>query len=935
MKKTKEKKKPTIQNKKAEKKARILSKKLENFERAHTSWDKGLSSEEVLVRTKEGLINRTKKNVTKSYGRMVYDNFFTFFNVLLYVFVVLVCFAGKFNQLLFLGVITANSVIGFIQDIRARLLVEKLSIVNNMKTIAVRDGEEQEVLSNTLVIDDVIYLKNGDQVPADCIILKGKCSVNEAMLTGEPDAIKKKPRDVIYAGTFVTSGNCYARVNSVGVLNRAEQIQAKASTFSKPRSEILKSLRFLFKLIGILIIVIAVVSFGAIFYCWWMGTKDANIHTLNGAFSANAGGRPIELGGSITSSLVGVFATGDAEAIGFQEGWLKNFWEFFADPNAFKFDPPVTRFVGSMVSMIPAGMFLLTSVTLSVGVLTLARKRCLVQDLYSIEMLARVDTLCLDKTGTITDGTMSYSEFIKIDKNYDESKIGSMISSLVGSTKDENFTAEALRKHFGDEISYSPKVVLPFSSELKCSAVTFDKIGTVAIGAFGFIRISNKEATENIVNEYSQKGYRCLIVCTSKSKIEKDKLPLDMTCVGVILLEDHIRDDAPQILKWFADNKVDIKVISGDDPVTVAEIARKAGIKNHNLYVNLEGKTIEQVKKLAKKFTIFGRVSPDQKEALVIALKEAGRCVAMTGDGVNDILALKRADCSIAMASGSDAAKNISQLVLLDSNFSVLTSVVAEGRRVINNIQRTSSLFLTKTFTSIVISIVSMLAMFFTAKIELQFPLSVNNFYVWETAFIGVGAFFLALEPNSKKIEGGFLSNAFKRAIPAGICISTIIVAFYILFVIDYYSIMNAGTFSVLRGDYNVLNLSIDAWMSEVNRTFKSCCAIGMTFFGGITFFRICHPFSKYRLIISLTIGVLTIAVLIGCFCYSMPNPALKLDTFGGSFFGFEFTWMTLTSWLWTIVFTLAASIMYYLFDRITKSAKFVKKIDNITKREV
>lgn len=924
-------KKPTIRNKRAEKKAKILSKKLENFQRTATSWDKGLSSEEVLIRQKEGLINRTKKNVTKSYGKMVYDNFFTFFNVLLYVFAVLVCLAGKFNQLLFLGVITANSVIGFIQDVRARLLVEKLSIVNNMKTIAVRDGEEQEVYSNTLVIDDVIYLKNGDQVPADCHILKGKCSVNEAMLTGEPDAIKKKARDVIYAGTYVSSGNCYARVDNIGVLNRAEQIQAKASTFSKPRSEILKSLKFLFKFIGIVIISIAITSLVAIFYCWWMGVEGSSITTLNQAFQANIIGRPAILGDSMSSSLFNIYATGTAENVSFDPAWMKNFWEFFADPNGFKFDPPVTRFVGSMVSMIPAGMFLLTSVTLSVGVLTLARKRCLVQDLYSIEMLARIDTLCLDKTGTITDGTMSFSEFIKIDKTYDENKLNPLISSLIGATKDENFTAEALRKHFGDDLVYSPKQIMPFSSELKCSAATFDKIGTVALGAFGFIRISNKEATEKIVNEYSAKGYRCLVVCTSKSKIEKEKLPTDMTCVGVILLEDHIRDDAPQILKWFAENKVDIKVISGDDPVTVSEIARKAGIKNHNLYVNLEGKTLEQVKKLAKKFTIFGRVSPDQKEALVIALKEAGRCVAMTGDGVNDILALKRADCSIAMASGSDAAKNISQLVLLDSNFSVLTSVVAEGRRVINNIQRTSSLFLTKTFTSVVISIVSMLAMFITAKIELQFPLSVNNFYVWETAFIGVGGFILALEPNSKKIEGGFLSNAFKRAVPAGLCVCSIILAFYIIYIVDYFSLLGGGTYSVLLGE-TLQSGSFDVMLSEVNRAFKSCCAIGMTFFGCIAFFRVCYPFSKYRLIVSIGICVLTFFVLLGCFLYQTPTISDPKATFGGSFFGFEFHWMKLTSWLWVFVFSLVAADMYFVFDKITKKAKFVKKIDNITK---
>ena len=928
----KEKKIKTIKNKKMEKKTKLLTQKLEAFERTATHWDKGLTSEEVAVRLEQGLVNRTKKNVTKSYGRMVYDNFFTFFNVLLYLFAILVCFAGKYNQLLFLGVITANSFIGFIQDIRARKLVEKLSIVNKMQTMTVRDGKEGLVYSSELVIDDVIYLKNGDQIPTDSIILKGKCAVNEAMLTGEPDAIKKKAKDVIYAGTYVTSGNCYARVNNIGILNRANQIQAKASTFSKPRSEILKSLKFLFKLLGVLIICIALLSFGAIFYCWIVNVNPS-VETLNGVFDSYITAKPSGIDTPIIDAIGNTVGT--SSNIGFNPNWLKDFWNFFADPNSFKFDPPVTRFVGSMVSMIPAGMFLLTSVTLSVGVLNLARKRCLVQDLYSIEMLARVDTLWLDKTGTITDGTMAFADFIRIDKGYDLNKISPMVASILGSTKDDNFTAEALRNRFGDIVTYRAKTILPFSSETKFSAVTFDKIGTIAMGAFGFIRINNKEETEKIVNKYSAKGYRCLILCASKAKIEKEKIPTEMTCVGVLLLEDHIRDDAPQILNWFAENNVDIKVISGDDPITVSEVAKKAGIKNSNLYISLDGMSIDEVKKSATKYTIFGRVSPDQKEALVMALKEAGRCVAMTGDGVNDILALKRADCSIAMASGSDAAKNISQLVLLDSNFSVLTNVVAEGRRVINNVQRTSSLFLTKTFTSVMISIVSLLAMFITAKIELQFPLSVNNFYVWETAFIGIGGFILALEPNSKKIEGGFLSNAFKRAIPAGLCVSFIILSCYVLYIIDYFAIeqgiLNPETYSVLTGKIFNLSLGKEEWLQSISQTFKSCCAIGMTIFGCVTFFRVCYPFSKYRLIVSIGITVLTVCVLIGAFCWYAPNPTLNLTTFGGSFFGFEFNWMTIMSWLWILVFVLVAAILYYVMDKVLKKSKLLKKIDKIT----
>lgn len=852
-----------------ERRAKELQNKIDTFERSNPPYNKGLTQEEVDKRKEANLINSKKKNVTKSWWKIIYDNFFTFFNVLLYIFAILVTCAGKYNQLLFLGVITANSLIGFIQDIRARKLVEKLSIVNNMKVQVIRESVESEILATELVLDDVIYLKNGDQVPADCIILKGKCSVNEAMLTGEPDAVKKKLNDTIYSGTYLSSGNCYARVKTIGVLNRAEQIQAKASTFSKPKSEILRSIRFLFRFIGCLIIVLAALTILGIWYC--------NDNSLP--------------------------------------------WEYFITETEASVDAPVTRFVGSMVSMIPAGMFLLTSVTLSVGVITLSKKRCLVQEMYSIEMLARVDTLCLDKTGTITDGTMSVTEYVKLDRNFSEDKIKQIVSSVLFATKDDNYTAEALKKEYGDNEIFVAKNVLPFSSESKSSAAYLDKLGTFAIGAFGYIKISNKEETEKIIKKYSTKGYRCLIVCHSKAKIEKDKLPKDMTCVGVILLVDHIRDDAPEILKWFAENNVDIKVISGDDPVTVSEIAKKAGIRNSNLYVSLEGMSIEQVKKVATQYAIFGRVSPDQKEALVIALKENGRCVAMTGDGVNDILALKRADCSIAMASGSDAAKNVSQLVLLDSNFSVLTSVVAEGRRVINNIQRTSSLFLTKTLTSIVISIVSVLAMFSTRNISLQFPLSVNNFYIWETAFIGVGGFFLALEPNSKRISGGFLSNALKKSLPAGLCISAIIFSLYVLYIIDYY---NPGSTSLLTG-------AIYSPGDEMN-AFKASCAIAMTLFGFVAFVRVCYPFTKYRFFITLTLTILTICVLIGAFSINMPT--MNADTFGGSFFGFEFTWMRLTSWLWTFVFTLVAADLYFVLDRYMNKWKLFDLIENYSRKK-
>lgn len=855
-----------------EKKTTELQNKVDNFEHANTSYNIGLTEEEVTSRKEQGLFNHRKKVVTKSWLKMIYDNFFTFFNVLIYIFAIIAIVAGKWSQLLFLIVIIANSTIGIIQDIRARKLVEKLSIVNNLKATVIRDKEEKEIPIQELVLDDVIFVKNGDQIPCDSIILKGKCSVNESMLTGEPDAIKKKLNDTIYAGTYVTSGNCYARVKSISILNKAEQIQSKASKFRKSNSEILRSIKHLFKVLGITIIVLGIATLFAMWYC---------------------------LGDEFTwENLIkdGTSAIGDA---------------------------PISKFIGSMVSMIPTGMFLLTSVTLSVGVITLSKKRCLVQEMYSIEMLARVDTLCLDKTGTITDGTMSKSDYIKLDRNFNEEKISPIISSILFATKDDNFTAEALKKAYGDEEIYKAKAVLPFSSETKSSAAYFDKVGTFAIGALGYIKISNKEETQEVVKKYSSKGYRCLIVCYSKSKIEGDKLPKVMTCVGIVLLEDHIRDDAPQILSWFAENNVDIKVISGDDPITVSEIAKKAGIKNSNLYISLEGLSLDQVKKIANEYTIFGRVSPDQKEALVIALKEKGKTVAMTGDGVNDILALKRADCSIAMASGSDAAKNISQLVLLDSNFSVLTSVVAEGRRVINNIQRTSSLFLAKTFTSVMLSLISVIAMFASRNIDLQFPLTINNFYIWETAFIGVAGFFLALEPNSKRIEGGFLSTALKKSIPAGLCVVSVLTILYILYVIDFYAFTyNNGVKDLLTYDTYI---TIEQFAGE-GQAFKAACGISMAFLGCVIFLRTCYPFSKFRAILAGIIIFLTIVALCAFYGWNIKDDLYS--TFGGFYFGFEFTWMNLHVWLWTILLVLLGIFIYFGSEKYLSNLKIFNYLD-------
>ena len=592
----------------------------------------GLDSIIVSQRQSQGLVNKKKKVVTKTYLRIFIDNFFSFFNILIFSLGVLAAIAGKYNQLLFLGIITINCVIGIVQDIRARKLVDKLSIINRMKSTVKREGKDFEIPSTELVLDDLVVLKSGEQVPADCIIVSGKCACNEAMLTGEPDSVKKKVNDTLLSGTYISSGTCLARVNKIGMLNASEEIQAKASMFRKPKSEILKSLNLLFRIVGFIVVILGLMS---LLSYWYINPSEFTWEKFAGAPMTN--------------------------------------------------DGYISSFIGTMVAMIPAGLSLLTSVALSVGVISLSKKKCLVQELYSIEMLARVDTLCLDKTGTITDGTMKFTKYIKINRGYNEDEAGQIIRSIISATRDDSYTTRALLEKFGQFKVIDAKNTIPFSSEIKLSAAYFEGFGTFAIGAFGYIDIENQTEVQKIIKQYSAKGYRCIVLCKSRKKILGDSLPNDMICLGVVVLEDHIRESAAATFKWFKENGVSVNVISGDDPVTVSEISKKVGIDNYDQYVSLEGKSIEEVTNIAGNYTIYGRVSPEQKEALIISLKRQGKTVAMTGDGVNDILALKRADCSIAMNSGSDAAKNVSHLVLINSDFSVLPSVVAEGRRVINN----------------------------------------------------------------------------------------------------------------------------------------------------------------------------------------------------------------------------------------------------------
>ncbi len=678
----------------------------------------GLSSLEVEERKKDGLANKVAKKVTKTYWKIFLDNFFTFFNLIYFVLAILMLY-GRMNlsSFFFLLPVFGNIVIGLITDIRARRLVDKLRIVTDPKALVVRDGKETEIGIRELVLSDIVVLKAGDQVSADCVIVNGKLTMNESLVTGEAAKIDKKVGDEVLSGTFVQAGKAYARVTKVGIANYAEGLQNNAKSFSRPKSELKRSFFAIFMFAGIVAIV-----FGLAELLVWLA----------------------------------------------QNNWSVNYQ---------KYQEFIAGLSGSLVAMIPAGLYLLSSLTLGIGVLSLAKKRMNVQELYCIEMLARVDTICFDKTGTLTDGTLSISD-IYCYGDFEEREIKSAMRSIVLATGDDNATARAV-KAIEAEGEWKSVSSIPFDSVRKYSAAYFETKGTFVLGAPGFVDAKKNDMSDLRIEKLSEKGYRVLGLYWSKNAIKNDEIPAKLQLIAVIAVSDHIKEDAKANIEWFKKSDVDIKVISGDNPVTVSEIANRVGVPGAARYVSMQGVKDEEIPALAKEYSVFGRVSPEQKALLVEALQKEGHKVAMTGDGVNDILALKKADCSIAMASGSSAAQNVSHIVSLDNDFSKLPDVVAEGRRVINNLQRTASLFLSKTFFAIVVTTIFLISSIFD-KNE-SYPFTTSNMLLWELITIGIGGFLLALQPSNERLKGKFLATIFSRAIPSGVMeVLSVLVVFVI-----------------------------------------------------------------------------------------------------------------------------------------------------------
>ena len=782
------------QTRKRNKRVRLPS-DLSAVERFSPPIDTGLTSEQVDKRYEEGLVNVDTTKKGKSILGIVLSNVFTFFNIVYIIIAVLLCIYGLVGQCTFVPVVVANTAIAIVQEIKSKLTLDKLNLITEPHIKILRDGKTIDGSVNELVLDDIVFIAGGEQISADSIVLDGYVEVNEAILTGESDAVIKRKGDTLYAGSFVLSGTCTAQVTALGKFNYVAKLTGRARQYQKPRSQMLKALR------GILIFVAIVIVPMTI--CLYM---------LN------------------------------AEAVG------ANDWENFT---IVKLNPDaLTTTAGSIVSMIPAGPFLLTSIALAASFLRLARNKTMVQELYCIEMLARVDTLCLDKTGTITDGTMRVIESIDLRQSSSASyTLREIMASINTALKADNMTSKALKKYFGapKKPALEAATIIPFSSERKFSAVSFKSNGTYILGAPEFVLKTPNERVNDLVKKYTAQGLRVLLLAHSATTIyNSETLPQTRRPVAVIVIEDHIRSDAKDTIEWFKKNDVQIKVISGDNPSAVSSIALRVGVENAENYISLDGLTDDEVRDAATKYTVFGRVSPDQKAILVRALKAAGSTVAMTGDGVNDILAMKESDCSISLAGGSDAARQVSHLILMDDSFANLPKVVAEGRRVVNNIQSATSMYFMKTVYVIVINMLLIL-MHFAFNRTMQSPLTNLRVTLMDWVVVALPTTLLALQPNEKLIKGNFFGNVLKRCLPASLT-----------FVI---------TTSVLYGLH-----AYDVTLVPPEDGLSTMVTLTYTFGGLFALFYACQPFNRWKG--AMFIGIWLTVIL----CVSVPTFATFLS---------------------------------------------------------
>lgn len=665
-----------------------------------TNPETGLSSAQAQDRMDAGWGNLPIDPPGKTVGQIIKSNIFTYFNMLFFVLAAFVLVFGTWQNAMFLGVVFANIAIGIVQELRSKRTLDKLTLLTAPHGFVIRDGRQRKIPTSEMVRDDIVVFSAGSQIYADAVVVSGECSANEALITGEADEIKKTPGSELLSGSFVVSGECRARLTQVGADSYANRLTLEAKEAKPPQqSEMMRSLTRLVQVIGIAIIPLGVL----------MAVKEI-----------------VWLGRSVSD---GVVAT-----------------------------------VASLIGMIPEGLYLLTSMALAAGVVRLAQKKTLVHDMGCIETLARVDVLCVDKTGTVTENKMTVEDVVPLcPDRFEEGDIRLIMADYVGAMRADNDTMAALRRYFTGEVKQPAVKAVPFTSAKKFGGVSFHEDETYLLGAPDVLLGERYGKYAAQIDAYSAKGCRVLLLALYDGQPDDEVLDADMLPISLILLSNKIRAEAPDTFKYFAEQGVAIKVISGDNAMAVSEVAKRAGIKGAESYVDARTlETDEDIAAAVEKYTVFGRVTPDQKRRFVRALKAAGHTVAMTGDGVNDVLALKEADCSIAMASASDAASQVSHIVLLESNFAAMPSVVAEGRRVINNIERSAALFLVKNIFSFSLAVISLI---FT----LPYPVTSAQMSLVSALTIGAPGFVLAMEPNTARIKGKFLPNVIYRALPGGL----------------------------------------------------------------------------------------------------------------------------------------------------------------------
>lgn len=732
----------------------------------------GLSPEEVRLRQQNGLRNITPASNTKTERQIIKEKVFTFFNLIFIVLAAALLMVGSFKNLAFLIVAIANTVIGIFQEIRAKRAVDKLTLVAAGTLKAIRSGERISVRTDQLVRDDIVEFAAGDQICADAIVRDGQLQVNESLLTGEADAIIKNVGDPLKSGSFVISGRCRAQLTHVGADSYAAKLAEEARR--DVRSTKSEMMRSLTKLITV--VGIALIPMGIILFIRQMQT--------------------LALRDSVEAT------------------------------------------VAALIGMIPEGLYLLTSVAIAVSCLKLTKSRVLVQDMNCIETLAHVDVLCVDKTGTITEPEMEVTDIYPLESGrFTYEDIENILAAFYYGEEPDNETARAMSAQFGRESNWHAVKRIPFSSATKYSGADFGEKGRYVIGAPEFVMGARYEQIRDSAEPWSARGCRVLLLASYETEFGKKLESELVTPISLIYLTNLIRPDAPKTFRYFAEQGVSIRVISGDNPLTVSEVAARAGIENADRHVDSTTLVSDRdYAEAVRKYTVFGRVTPEQKRKLIQAFQAQGHTVAMTGDGVNDVLALKDADCGIAMASGSQAASQVSQIVLLNSQFSAMPSIVAEGRRVINNIQRAASLFLVKNIFSFALTLILMF-------VDMPYPLQAIQLSLISTLTIGVPSFFLALEPNYARVEGKFMHNVIRRAIPGGLTNVLLVLA--------------AGVFTKLfhlpETDYNAMSVWI---VSTV---------------GFVTLYYVCKPFTRLRIAV---FGTMLAAML----------PALLIPPFAAFF---------------------------------------------------